>query len=82
MNSQTDADAAAAASAALKTTLIGAAGVGLGGLTDSQVAMVGGLVIAGAGLLLQGFFQWRRDRREEVEHRARMRALTDEERAS
>lgn len=67
--------AASAGSKALATTLAGAGTLSLGGMTDSQIAMAGGLVIAAVGMLLQAYFGWRRDRREEREHRAKMRTL-------
>ncbi len=75
MTTQTDPDSAASAAFALKTTMAGAASLSIGGFTDSQIAMLGGLVIGVCGLLLQAYLGGRRDRREEREHRARMRAL-------
>lgn len=79
----TDPDAAAVAtSAALKTTVAGGGLVSLGGLTANDWAIVGGLVIAVAGFILQWHFQRRRDQREEIrrteereEHEARMELL-------
>jgi hypothetical protein len=72
----TDPDAAAVAtSAALKTTVAGGGLVSFGGLTANDWAIVGGLVIAVAGFLLQWHFQRRRDRREVEEHEARMELL-------
>ena len=44
----------------------------LGGFTESQIAMFGGLVLGVLGLVLQWYFQSRRDRREQKEHEARM----------
>ena len=47
----------------------------LGGLTESQFAMLGGLVLGVLGLILQWYFQSRRDKREQAEHEARMSEL-------
>lgn len=69
-NADTAADAAASAS--LKATVAGAGILSLGGLTANDVAIYGGLLLGLAGLLLQWYYQRRRDRRELAEHQARM----------
>jgi membrane protein implicated in regulation of membrane protease activity len=73
LQTSAEADAAAtAASASLKATLAGGSMLTLGGFTESQIAMFGGLVLGVLGLVLQWYFQSRRDRREQKEHEARM----------
>ena len=73
-----EADAAAgAASASLKATLAGGSMLTLGGFTESQIAMFGGLVLGLLGLVLQWFFLARKDRREQAEHEARMSELNE-----
>lgn len=63
---------AAASAGALKATLAGGAAMSLGGLTASDAAMWGGLVLGVAGFVLQIILGIRRDRREQREHEARM----------
>lgn len=45
------------------------------GLTASEFAAFVGAVVAVVGLLVQWYFNRRRDRREQAEHEARMRQL-------
>ena len=74
----TEAEAAAtAASASLKATITGGGMLTLGGLAANDVAMIGGLVLGVAGLVLQWHFQSKRDRREEREHLFRMSEIGD-----
>ena len=43
-----------------------------GGITATELAAVGGLVLACAGFLVNLFFQWREDRRNSEEHLLRL----------
>lgn len=61
--------------AASKTTIGGAAVSGLGWMASSEFVAVMGLLIAAAGLLVNLYFQIRRDRREKLEHEARMEQI-------
>lgn len=77
--------AAAAASASLKATVAGGATLAAGGWSANDLAMLGGLIIAVAGFLLQWKYQRKRDRREEEkradehrEHLAKMAAIQAE----
>ena len=82
-----DAALTAMAASAPKLTVTGALMTSVGGLTDNQIAVYGGLVIAVTGLLLQAVLSWwfqhRRDLREaearaeeRKEHALRAQALT------
>lgn len=62
----------AAASAAMKTTMVGAGVLSFGGITANDLAVIVGLVLTVCGFLINLWFQWRRDRRERLEHEARM----------
>lgn len=74
--------AASAASAGLKATLAGGGILTIGGLTANDLAILGGLLLAIGGFIVQLVSQARRDRREEqkrreehLEHLARMEAI-------
>ena len=43
-----------------------------GGITATELAAVGGLVLACAGFLVNLYFQWREDRRKSEEHLLRL----------
>lgn len=45
------------------------------GLTANEIAALGGIVVGVLGLLVQWYYNRRRDRREQAEHEARMRSL-------
>lgn len=85
MKQITEPDSAAlAASASLKATVTGGGILSLGGLTSNDLAVLGGIVIALAGFILQMIFQRRRDRREaerraeeRLEHLARLEAIKE-----
>lgn len=71
-----DADTAStAASAGLKASVAGGGMLSVGGLTANDLAIVVGLVLGVAGFAVQWYYQRRRDRREELEHLARMSEL-------
>lgn len=61
--------------AANKTTLGGAAVSGLGWVASSEFVAVMGLLIAAAGFFVSLYFQIRRDKREKLEHEARMEQI-------
>lgn len=63
----------ALASAANKSTYIGAATAAVGGLSASDIAAFGGLALALAGFLINTFFRYRDDRRAQKESDQRMR---------
>jgi hypothetical protein len=48
------------------------------GLTANELAALGGIVVGVLGLLVQWYFNRRRDRREQAEHLARMKAYGGE----
>ena len=82
MNSQDQAQAvgeAVIASAASKAMYGGAGGAVLAWFVSSEAAVILGLAIGLAGLVVNTFFQWRRDARELREHELRMSALEDHE---
>ena len=45
------------------------------GMSTNELAAVGGVFVGLAGLAINMFFNWKRDRREQREHEARMKAL-------
>jgi hypothetical protein len=63
----------ALASAANKSTYIGAATAAVGGISASDIAAFGGLALAAAGFVINTFFRWRDDRRAQQESEQRMR---------
>lgn len=63
------------AAASAKISIGGAAGAVGGWALDSGTAATLGVVIAGIGTLASLFYNWRRDRREQREHEARMREM-------
>jgi uncharacterized membrane protein YuzA (DUF378 family) len=72
VNSQLD---AAIATGASKATQVGATTSVVSWLLSSEFGMIAGLVIGLAGLSTNLYFAKKRDRREQAEHEARMRAL-------
>ncbi len=58
-----------------KVTAAGAGAGVIGVVLSSQFVGLIGVVIALMGLLMQWYFNRKRDRREQAEHEARMRAL-------
>lgn len=66
---------AAIAASASKATYAGAAATGLGWLLSSEAAVLFGIVGVVAGLIVNWYYQAKRDRREEREHLARMSEL-------
>lgn len=69
---QTDAAIAAAAS---KVTYAGAGTTFLGWLESSQAGVLIGIAVAVIGLFVNVYFKYREDRRQEMEHDARLRAI-------
>ena len=63
------------AAAGKVTTYAGGAGAVFGGLTASDIGVIGGLVVAILGWCTQVYFSRRRDRREQSEYAARMERL-------
>jgi hypothetical protein len=49
-----------------------------GWLLSNEFAVVAGLVVGVVGLAVNWFYRHRQDRRDEREHRARMRALREQ----
>ena len=71
----TDASIAAAAS---KSTYTGAGLTFTGWLLSSQAAVLVGMILGVAGLVVNIVFKIKQDRREEREHQERMRKIKDE----
>lgn len=74
--SQDAGNEALAASAAKAATYAGAGTSAVGGwaLSSEQMAFIG-LCVAIAGFAVNAFLGWRRDKREQREHEARMKVL-------
>lgn len=75
MSTQTTIDASIAAVGS-KTTYAGAGATAAGWLLSSEFIGLCGILIALAGLVVNFFFRWRQDRREKIEHLARMKKLS------
>ena len=60
------------------STYGGSAGAVFFGLTANEMAALGGLLIAGVGLLVSLFFQIRNDRRNNQRHQLEMKRLQRE----
>ena len=58
-----------------KATIWGSIMALFGGITATELAAVGGLVLACAGFLVNLYFQWREDRRKSEEHIIRLASL-------
>ena len=78
MSVKTQAADAALAASASKATYGGAASSGLGVMFSSEAAALAGALVAIVGLLINLYFRRRQDRREEMEHELRMRAINRE----
>lgn len=63
------------ATAGKVTAYAGGAGSVLGGLSASDIGVIGGLIVAVLGWATQLYFSRRRDRREREEHKVRMERL-------
>ena len=61
--------------ASQKATIGGSIMALFGGITATELAAVGGLVLACAGFLVNLYFQWREDRRKSEEHLLRLAAF-------
>lgn len=66
---------AAAAAIGSKATQAGAGVSILGWLTSSEAGVVIGIVLGLVGLVVNFWFKWREDKRQQVAHEARMRAI-------
>lgn len=69
---------AALAAAGSKVTYTGAGTSLLGWLTSSEAGVVIGIVLGIVGLLVNLYFKHREDKRQQVEHETRMRAIRGE----
>lgn len=74
---QTTIDATLAA-AGSKATYAGAGTSLLSWLASSEAGVVFGIVLGVVGLLVNLYFKWRDDKRQQIEHEARMRAIRGE----
>lgn len=74
---QTTIDATLAA-AGSKATYAGADTSLLSWLASSEAGVVFGIVLGVVGLLVNLYFKWRDDKRQQIEHEARMRAIRGE----
>lgn len=74
---QTTIDATLAA-AGSKATYTGAGASLVGWLTSSEAGVIFGIVLGVIGLLVNLYFKHRDDRRQQIEHEARMRAIRGE----
>ena len=63
---------AALSAAGAKATYGGASASVLGVALSNEVAVFGGLIVGVAGLLVNWFYKYRQDRREQEEHVAQM----------
>lgn len=63
---------ASIAASASKATYGGATTIGIGWLMSNEFAVLVGMVIGLAGFLVNLYYRWKQDRREEAEHKARM----------
>lgn len=63
---------AVGAKVAAGVTYAGSGGAVLAGLTLTEWGVIVGIITAVVGLALQAYFGWRRNEREEREHKARM----------
>lgn len=75
MDIQRDAVEAAISSVSGKATYAGAGTTITGWLLSSEFAVLFGLVLGAAGFLMNSYYQWKRDRREQVEHELRLATL-------
>lgn len=67
------------ATAANKSTYVGAATAAVGGMSASDIAAFGGLALAAAGFLINTYFRWRDDRRAQEESAQRIHLMHAEE---
>lgn len=67
------------AAIANKTTVAGGSIAVLGGLTASEIAAYGGLVVAVLSVLIQWFYKARADRRAGELHHARLAQIREED---
>lgn len=74
---QTTIDATLAA-AGSKATYTGAGASLVGWLTSSEAGVIFGIVLGVIGLLVNLYFKHRDDKRQQIEHEARMRAIRGE----
>lgn len=74
---QTTIDATLAA-AGSKATYTGAGASLVGWLTSSEAGVIFGIVLGVIGLLVNLYFRHRDDKRQQIEHEARMRAIRGE----
>lgn len=58
-----------------KTTIAGAGTTGIGYLASSEFLGLAGLAVAVAGLLVNLYFRWKEDRRQQLKHEAEMAAI-------
>lgn len=61
-----------------KSIVAGSVGSFLGWLANSGATALVAMTVALLGLVLNAYFQWRRDQRERLEHEHRMRSLQRE----
>lgn len=66
---------AAAAAVASKATQAGAGVSILGWLTSSEAGILFGIVLGVLGLVVNFWFKWREDRRQQIAHEAQLRAI-------
>ena len=72
---QTTAEGGAVTKYAAGATYFGSGTAVIFGMSTNELAAVGGVFVGLAGLAINMFFNWKRDRREQREHEARMKAL-------
>ncbi|MGL4648138.1 MAG: holin [Caldilineaceae bacterium] len=73
MTAEQQASEALIATNASHVTQIGAWGSVFAWLASAEAAVIFGILLGAAGLAVNVFFSWRRDRRETREHETRMR---------
>jgi uncharacterized membrane protein YebE (DUF533 family) len=75
VNMQATAEGGMVTKTAAGATFFGSGTAILGWLSASELAAIGGLFVGLAGLAINFYFNWKRDRREQKEHEARMKEL-------
>lgn len=70
---------AAIAAVGSKVTYAGSGGSVLAWMTSNEGGVMIGVLVAVVGLVVNVFFKWREDRRQQEEHNERMRQLQHEQ---
>lgn len=63
------------ANTASHTTYVGAGATVTGWLLSSEFAMLFGLILGAAGFLVNSYYKWKQDKRDQLEHELRVLAI-------